>query len=169
MPKGDWCGSRGKFSAVFWGQTQHAVHTGCGSRVSAHRQNCPSECVPLYHKRYWTDGLHHPKGDDFNCFGLTVSATHFNLSSLYIFLCVQGTMIIPNLSSVLSEEGQWKFPHDFNPSNFLNEQGQFEKPEAFIPFSAGESSGVKGHCKLHSNLVNPNQRLIHFNLAKRQF
>ncbi|KAF5897982.1 cytochrome P450 2D3-like, partial [Clarias magur] len=51
--------------------------------------------------------------------------------------CFQGTIIIPNLSSVLSEEGQWKFPHEFNPSNFLNEQGQFEKPEAFIPFSAG--------------------------------
>ncbi|XP_053362025.1 cytochrome P450 2F2-like [Clarias gariepinus] len=49
----------------------------------------------------------------------------------------KGTTIIPNLSSVLSEEGQWKFPHDFNPSNFLNDQGQFEKPEAFIPFSAG--------------------------------
>ncbi|KAI5617280.1 cytochrome P450, family 2, subfamily X, polypeptide 9, partial [Silurus asotus] len=49
----------------------------------------------------------------------------------------KGTIIIPNLYSVLSEEGQWKFPHEFNPSNFLNEQGQFEKPEAFIPFSAG--------------------------------
>ncbi|KAF4094308.1 hypothetical protein AMELA_G00011540 [Ameiurus melas] len=49
----------------------------------------------------------------------------------------QGTIIIPNLSSVLSEEGQWKFPHEFNPSNFLNEQGQFVKPEAFMPFSAG--------------------------------
>ncbi|XP_060782734.1 cytochrome P450 2D3-like [Neoarius graeffei] len=49
----------------------------------------------------------------------------------------KGTIIIPNLSSVLNEEGQWKFPHEFNPSNFLNEQGQFEKPEAFIPFSAG--------------------------------
>ncbi|KAF5897979.1 cytochrome P450 2F2-like, partial [Clarias magur] len=49
----------------------------------------------------------------------------------------KGTMIIPNLSSVLHEEGQWKFPHDFNPSNFLNDQGQFEKPEAFLPFSAG--------------------------------
>ncbi|KAI4884382.1 hypothetical protein NFI96_011229 [Prochilodus magdalenae] len=49
----------------------------------------------------------------------------------------KGTLIIPNLSSVLSEEGQWKFPHEFNPANFLNEQGQFEKPEAFLPFSAG--------------------------------
>ncbi|XP_017573213.1 cytochrome P450 2D3-like isoform X2 [Pygocentrus nattereri] len=47
------------------------------------------------------------------------------------------TVIIPNLASVLSEEGQWKFPHEFNPANFLNEQGQFEKPEAFLPFSTG--------------------------------
>ncbi|KAL7862585.1 hypothetical protein SRHO_G00115690 [Serrasalmus rhombeus] len=52
------------------------------------------------------------------------------------------TLIIRNLSSVLSEEGQWKFPHEFNPANFLNEQGQFEKPETFIPFSAGESLGA---------------------------
>uniref|UniRef100_A0A3B5MBA8 Cytochrome P450, family 2, subfamily X, polypeptide 9 n=1 Tax=Xiphophorus couchianus TaxID=32473 RepID=A0A3B5MBA8_9TELE len=49
----------------------------------------------------------------------------------------QGTMIIQNLTSVLREEGQWKFPHEFNPENFLNEQGEFVKPEAFMPFSAG--------------------------------
>ncbi|KAL7862808.1 hypothetical protein SRHO_G00117920 [Serrasalmus rhombeus] len=49
----------------------------------------------------------------------------------------KGTLIIPNLSSVLSEEGQWKFPHEFNPLNFLNDEGQFEKPEAFKLFSAG--------------------------------
>ncbi|CAL9697157.1 unnamed protein product [Knipowitschia caucasica] len=49
----------------------------------------------------------------------------------------KGTMIIPNLSSVLSEEGQWKFPHGFHPENFLNDQGEFVKPEAFMPFSAG--------------------------------
>ncbi|KAF5891126.1 cytochrome P450 2D3-like, partial [Clarias magur] len=48
----------------------------------------------------------------------------------------KGTLIIPNLTSVLNEEGQWKFPHEFNPSNFINEQGQVEKPEAFLPFSA---------------------------------
>ncbi|XP_062856169.1 cytochrome P450 2F2-like [Trichomycterus rosablanca] len=49
----------------------------------------------------------------------------------------KGTIIIPNLSSVLNEEGQWKFPHEFNPANFLNDQGQFVKPDAFTPFSAG--------------------------------
>ncbi|KAK7891937.1 hypothetical protein WMY93_023900 [Mugilogobius chulae] len=49
----------------------------------------------------------------------------------------KGTMIIPNLSTVLSEEGQWKFAHGFHPENFLNDAGEFVKPEAFMPFSAG--------------------------------
>ncbi|KAM6937859.1 cytochrome P450 2F2-like [Xenentodon cancila] len=49
----------------------------------------------------------------------------------------KGTIIIQNLSSVLLEEGQWKFPHEFNPENFLNDKGEFFRPEAFMPFSAG--------------------------------
>ncbi|KAK7916506.1 hypothetical protein WMY93_012267 [Mugilogobius chulae] len=49
----------------------------------------------------------------------------------------KGTIMIPNLSSALSEEGQWKFPHEFNPENFLNREGEFVKPDAFLPFSAG--------------------------------
>ncbi|XP_029952822.1 cytochrome P450 2K4-like [Salarias fasciatus] len=49
----------------------------------------------------------------------------------------KGTIIIQNLTSVLNEEGQWKFPHEFNPKNFLNDKGEFFKPEAFMPFSAG--------------------------------
>ncbi|XP_048829583.1 cytochrome P450 2D3-like isoform X4 [Brienomyrus brachyistius] len=49
----------------------------------------------------------------------------------------KGTLIIQNLSTVLHDEGHWKFPHDFNPANFLNEQGEFVKPDAFMPFSVG--------------------------------
>uniref|UniRef100_A0AAX7UTD4 Cytochrome P450, family 2, subfamily X, polypeptide 9 n=2 Tax=Astatotilapia calliptera TaxID=8154 RepID=A0AAX7UTD4_ASTCA len=49
----------------------------------------------------------------------------------------RGTVIIQNLTSVLNEDGQWKFPHEFNRENFLNDQGEFVKPEAFMPFSAG--------------------------------
>lgn len=59
-----------------------------------------------------------------------------------IFSFSQGTLIIPNLSSALSEEGQWKFPHEFNPSNFLNDQGELEKPEAFMPFSVGKTASI---------------------------
>ncbi|KAL6480645.1 hypothetical protein MHYP_G00116780 [Metynnis hypsauchen] len=60
-----------------------------------------------------------------------------NFVDCYLDELDKDTLIIPNLTSVLSEDGQWKFPHEFNPANFLNEQGQFEKPEAFLPFSAG--------------------------------
>ncbi|XP_024912068.1 cytochrome P450 2B6-like [Cynoglossus semilaevis] len=49
----------------------------------------------------------------------------------------KGTMIIPNLGTALNEDGQWKFPHEFNPENFLNDKGEFFKPDAFLPFSAG--------------------------------
>ena len=42
------------------------------------------------------------------------------------------------MGSVLHEEGQWRFPHHFNPENFLDDHGQFVKPEAFVPFSVGE-------------------------------
>uniref|UniRef100_A0A7N6ABY9 Cytochrome P450, family 2, subfamily X, polypeptide 9 n=1 Tax=Anabas testudineus TaxID=64144 RepID=A0A7N6ABY9_ANATE len=56
----------------------------------------------------------------------------------------KGTMIIPNLTSVLNEEGQWKFPHEFNPENFLNDQGEFVKPEAFITiFSQKDNKSTK--------------------------
>nr|QQL94704.1 cytochrome P450 2f2b [Lateolabrax maculatus] len=53
------------------------------------------------------------------------------------YVIPRGTLIIPNLTSVLNEEGQWKFPNEFNPENFLNDQGEFVKPEAFMPFSTG--------------------------------
>uniref|UniRef100_A0A672Y4M6 Cytochrome P450, family 2, subfamily X, polypeptide 9 n=1 Tax=Sphaeramia orbicularis TaxID=375764 RepID=A0A672Y4M6_9TELE len=45
-----------------------------------------------------------------------------------------GTLIIPNLSSTLTEEGFGKTP-PLQPHNFLNDEGQFVKPENFIPFS----------------------------------
>ncbi|XP_054856198.1 cytochrome P450 2J2-like isoform X1 [Eublepharis macularius] len=47
------------------------------------------------------------------------------------------TMIVTSLISVHYDESQWKYPREFNPSNFLNEKGEFVKPEAFLAFSAG--------------------------------
>eukprot|EP00063_Salmo_salar_P053647 XP_014028482.1 PREDICTED: cytochrome P450 2D6-like isoform X1 [Salmo salar] len=68
---------------------------------------------------------------------LSVFHTTCSDTQLHSYQLPQGTTVIPNLSSVLHEEGQWKFPHEFNPENFLNEVGEFVKPEAFLPFSAG--------------------------------
>ncbi|XP_033988153.1 cytochrome P450 2D10-like [Trematomus bernacchii] len=49
----------------------------------------------------------------------------------------KGAVVIPNMKSVLNEEGQWKCPHEFNPENVLNDEGEFVQPEAFMPFCAG--------------------------------
>ncbi|KAL2077138.1 hypothetical protein ACEWY4_026642 [Coilia grayii] len=65
-------------------------------------------------------------------FHTTTAHTH-----IHGYAIPKGTMVIPNLSSALREEGQWRFPHEFNPHNFLNERGEFVKPDAFLPFSAG--------------------------------
>ncbi|XP_054856464.1 cytochrome P450 2J2-like [Eublepharis macularius] len=45
--------------------------------------------------------------------------------------------VITNLISVHRDQSQWKYPYEFNPSNFLNEKGEFVKSEAFLAFSAG--------------------------------
>ncbi|XP_063169251.1 cytochrome P450 2J6-like [Candoia aspera] len=56
---------------------------------------------------------------------------------LFGYKIPKGTAVFVNIHSVLCDESQWKFPNEFNPSNFLNDKGGFVKPEAFLPFSAG--------------------------------
>ncbi|KAK6165426.1 hypothetical protein SNE40_022354 [Patella caerulea] len=49
----------------------------------------------------------------------------------------KGTVIIPNLDSVLSDDKIWGDPDVFRPGRFLDENGQLVKREEFIPFSIG--------------------------------
>ncbi|XP_068945237.1 cytochrome P450 2J2-like [Petaurus breviceps papuanus] len=49
----------------------------------------------------------------------------------------KGTIILPNLASVLYDPEHWETPWQFNPKHFLDEEGNFVINEAFLPFSAG--------------------------------
>ncbi|XP_072494081.1 cytochrome P450 2J2-like [Notamacropus eugenii] len=49
----------------------------------------------------------------------------------------KGTIILPNLASVLHDPEHWETPWQFNPNHFLDEEGNFVTNEAFLPFSAG--------------------------------
>uniref|UniRef100_A0A8C6XM74 Cytochrome P450 2J2-like n=1 Tax=Naja naja TaxID=35670 RepID=A0A8C6XM74_NAJNA len=68
---------------------------------------------------------------------LGVPHTPIQNAQLWGYQIPKGTTIFTNLHSIHHDESQWKFPHEFNPSNFLNAKGEFVKPEAFLPFSAG--------------------------------
>ncbi|XP_078524270.1 cytochrome P450 2J4-like isoform X2 [Lissotriton helveticus] len=49
----------------------------------------------------------------------------------------KGTVILPNISSVLYDPECWETPRQFNPSHFLDKEGNFIAKEAFLAFSAG--------------------------------
>lgn len=51
--------------------------------------------------------------------------------------CLQGTAVMPNLTSVLFDENEWETPNVFNPEHFLDAEGKFVRRDAFLPFSAG--------------------------------
>ncbi|XP_051855717.1 cytochrome P450 2J2-like [Antechinus flavipes] len=53
------------------------------------------------------------------------------------FFIHKGTIILPNLASVLFDPEHWETPWQFNPEHFLDRKGNFVIHEAFLPFSAG--------------------------------
>ncbi|XP_077204282.1 cytochrome P450 2J2-like [Paroedura picta] len=56
---------------------------------------------------------------------------------LHGFHIPKGTIIFPDMQSVLFDPTQWETPEAFNPNHFLDKDGSFVKREAFLPFGAG--------------------------------
>uniref|UniRef100_A0A8C3HKY0 Cytochrome P450 n=1 Tax=Chrysemys picta bellii TaxID=8478 RepID=A0A8C3HKY0_CHRPI len=72
-----------------------------------------------------------------NILPLSVPRMATSDTTLAGFYVPKGTVLIPNLTSVLFDKNEWETPHTFNPKHFL-EDGQFKKKETFLPFSAGK-------------------------------
>uniref|UniRef100_A0A8C4VA10 Uncharacterized protein n=1 Tax=Falco tinnunculus TaxID=100819 RepID=A0A8C4VA10_FALTI len=58
-------------------------------------------------------------------------------TTLLGFPVKKGTIVMPNIASVLYDPEQWETPRQFNPGHFLDKEGNFIPREAFLPFSAG--------------------------------
>nr|AGN04277.1 cytochrome P450 [Oryzias melastigma] len=50
----------------------------------------------------------------------------------------KGTMIMPALHTVLSDESVWETPHTFNPQHFLNPDGTFKERPSFLLVQVGK-------------------------------
>ncbi|NWR78255.1 CP2J2 protein, partial [Centropus unirufus] len=58
-------------------------------------------------------------------------------TTLLGFHIKKGTLVLPNLHSVVYDPEHWATPWKFNPNHFLDLDGNFVSKEAFLPFSAG--------------------------------
>ncbi|ETE57129.1 Cytochrome protein, partial [Ophiophagus hannah] len=50
----------------------------------------------------------------------------------------KGTIILPDMRSVLLDPEQWETPEEFNPNHFLDKDGKFVEREEFLPFGLGQ-------------------------------
>ncbi|XP_061493503.1 cytochrome P450 2D26-like [Rhineura floridana] len=54
----------------------------------------------------------------------------------------KGTLVLPNLHSVLHDPEYWESPWRFNPRHFLDPEDNFVNNKAFLPFSTGRRACV---------------------------
>ncbi|XP_039196466.1 cytochrome P450 2J5-like isoform X2 [Crotalus tigris] len=54
----------------------------------------------------------------------------------------KGSIIIPDLRSVLLDPEQWETPEEFNPNHFLDKDGKFMEREEFLSFGIGQRACV---------------------------
>ncbi|XP_070802530.1 cytochrome P450 2J2-like [Pituophis catenifer annectens] len=54
----------------------------------------------------------------------------------------KGTVIVPDLRSILLDPEQWETPKEFNPNHFLDKDGKFIDREEFLPFGLGQRACI---------------------------
>ncbi|XP_051807655.1 cytochrome P450 2F2-like [Acanthochromis polyacanthus] len=113
------------------------IQERCQQEIDRVLEGKDRACFDDRHQMPYVQAVVHESQRIANTLPLSIFHCTTKDSELMGYFIPKGTMIIQNMSSVLNEEGQWKYPHEFNPENFLNDQGEFVKPDAFMPFSAG--------------------------------
>ncbi|KAL2087431.1 hypothetical protein ACEWY4_016259 [Coilia grayii] len=124
-------------TAFLYLSTHPEIQERCYQEINEILNGKDKACFEDRHQMPYTQAVIHESQRLANTVPLSVFHCTTKDTELRGYHIPKGTLIIPNLTSALSEEGQWKCAQGFHPTNFLNEQGELEKPEAFMPFSVG--------------------------------
>ncbi|XP_017347065.1 cytochrome P450 2M1 isoform X2 [Ictalurus punctatus] len=100
------------------------------------RDRCPS--ISDRQNMPYTDAVIHEVQRNMDIAPTAVPHKMFNDTEYKNYLIPKGAMVLPLLSSVLSDPELWKNPDNFDPENFLDEEGQFKRSDAFVVFGMGK-------------------------------
>ncbi|XP_066532434.1 cytochrome P450, family 2, subfamily V, polypeptide 1 [Hoplias malabaricus] len=115
-------------------EIQEKVHAEIDRVIGRLRRPCMADRANMP----YTDAVIHETQRMGNIVPFSVPRVISKDTNLGGYFIPKGMQVLPNMTSVLYDETQFKSPHSFYPENFLNTQGEFIKPDGFIPFSVGK-------------------------------
>ncbi|XP_048802321.1 cytochrome P450 2J2-like isoform X4 [Lagopus muta] len=134
-------GSETTSTTIRWALLYMAVYPEIQARVQAEIDAVIGQCrQPALEDRNsmpYTNAVIHEVQRKGNIIPFNVPREAVKDTILAGFRVPKGSVLIPNLSSVMYDKKEWETPHSFNPGHFLKD-GQFWKREAFMPFSIGK-------------------------------
>ncbi|NXN14782.1 CP2J2 protein, partial [Indicator maculatus] len=134
-------GSETSSTTLYWGLLYMVVNPGIQEKVQKELDAVlsPSQliCYEDRRKLPYTNAVVHEIQRFSNIVFVGMPRVCVRDTTLLGFPVKKGTIIMPNIASVLYDPGQWETPRQFNPGHFLDKKGNFIPREAFLPFSAG--------------------------------
>ncbi|XP_017582493.1 cytochrome P450 2J6-like isoform X2 [Corvus cornix cornix] len=134
-------GSETSSTTLYWGLLYMVVNPDIQEKVQKELDAVlgPSQliCYEDRRKLPYTNAVVHEIQRFSNIVFVGVPRVCVRNTTLLGFPVRKGTIVIPNIASVLYDPEQWETPRQFNPGHFLDKEGNFIPREAFLPFSAG--------------------------------
>ncbi|NXR66615.1 CP2J2 protein, partial [Rhadina sibilatrix] len=134
-------GSETSSTTLYWGLLYMVVNPDIQAKVQKELDVVlgPSQSICYEDRRRlpYTNAVVHEIQRFSNIVFVGVPRLCVRNTTLLGFPVKKGTIVIPNIASVLYDPEQWETPRQFNPGHFLDKEGNFVPQEAFLPFSAG--------------------------------
>uniref|UniRef100_A0A8B9QE40 Cytochrome P450 2J6-like n=1 Tax=Apteryx owenii TaxID=8824 RepID=A0A8B9QE40_APTOW len=135
-------GSETSSTTLYWGLLYMVVHPDIQEKVQKELDAVLGSsqliCYEDRRKLPYTNAVVHEIQRFSNIVFVGVPRVCVRNTTLLGFPLKKGTIIMPNIASVLYDPEQWETPRQFNPGHFLDKDGNFINREAFLPFSAGK-------------------------------